>query len=241
MISLGVTPQTIIFSTGESTYTNEDLRQLRDWPRHRSLRNVPRSISSLDHLRHGSSRSASGSSTVEALRRRLASGNGSSSSLHSDPPSQRTSINMVRPVLPNSPPSVASRMTETDEASSDASGPGHSHMEDISKSSATIKQPSSIAGVSTSTRARSKVNSTGVEIPKVHATIGPDMTTATGQLTLESQADHSSVSGVSESDRQFGAGRSRAEQRFSTTYGKRLQHEVNFSVTKLTSTQRGMI
>lgn len=219
LVNLGVNPQTIIFSTGEGRYSAEHLRQLREWPRHSSLRDLPRSSSSVDLLRQGMSRTASGSSTVDALRRRLASGNGSFS-LQSGPPSRRTSMNMMRPNLPASPSSVASRPGTTDEASSEASHAGKVDKEELSRSSATIKPPSSVTGASTSTRARSKINPHGVEVSKVHAAVSSDMTTALGQLTLESQTERTSVSGVSETDRSYNATPAKVEGRFSTTYGK---------------------
>ena len=213
LASLGVTPQNIIFSTGDEgagvSRAASRLHQTGNWQRRFSMLDSPRSGSSLDLSRPNGGRSVSGASTTtDALRKRLMHGhNLSSTSLSSASASPRRSSLATRPAYPASPPSSASAANDT----ASSSGASHAGGEQLGASSATIRPPASVAESST-TRQRSKVSAHGVGVAKVSAAVASDMTTALGQLT--SEVDNMSVSAASvQAAKEDG-------KRFTSTYGE---------------------
>lgn len=212
LASLGVTPQNIIFSTGNegggASRAPSRLHQTGNWQRRFSTLDSPRSTSSLDLGRPNGGRSVSGASTTDALRKRLMHGhNLSSTSLSSTSASPRRSSLATRPAYPVSPPASTSAANDT----ASSSGASYTAGDHLGASSATIRPPGSVAESST-TRQRSKVSAHGVGVAKVSAAVGSDMTTALGQLT--SEVDNMSVSGASvQAAKEDG-------KRFTSTYGE---------------------
>lgn len=244
LANLGIVPQNIIFSTTDTLASRlpSRLHQTDAWPRRWNGSEGSRPGSSLDLTRPGGGRSVSGSSTADALRRRLALGSHSASSLHSNlasaSPRPSTTARASSGTFPASPASAVSGLGSSSGASASTSSGQLAH------SSATIRPASSsVIGSDTNAPPRSKVNMHGVEVSRVAAAIGADTTTALGLMTTESKQDTESVSGMSNQVPGVVESASHGRnggRRFTSTYG-RLGSSTRCLVRLLTLEQRAMI
>lgn len=189
LANLGIVPQNIIFSTTDNLGARI--------PSRASLGNGRTRLSpfadntpgpSLDHTpRIGATRSVSGSSTADALRRRLAMTNTSSTSVNNlQGASSPRQNNLTNRAVPGSPGSAAaSDHTLSKDGDMDT------------QSNAPSLLSSALAGPSSLTRQRSRVNMHGVELSKASAAVGADTTVAVGHLTSEAPPEAASISGFS--------------------------------------------
>lgn len=188
LANLGIVPQNIIFSTTDNLGARLPPRSGDGRSRHASFADHIGSPSTDYNPRAAATRSVSGSSTADALRRKLAMTNASSTSLnnmqgHVTP--RQVSLT-GKALAPGSPAPVAA---------SDSHLPKDDGMD--SQSNAPSVFSSALAGPSSLTKQRSRVNMHGVELAKATAAIGADNTVAVGHLTTEGTAEAASISGIS--------------------------------------------
>lgn len=191
LVNLGIVPQNIIFSTTDNLGARFSSRTLSGESRlrnHQPAEGMP--SPSLEYNgRRIATRSVSGSSTTDALRRKLAMTNASSTSLNSltgTASPRPISLPSSRPLVSEAPASVA----ESDRTSAKDDGT------DAQSTAPTISS-SMVAGPSPLSKQRSRVNMHGVEIAKASAAVGADSTFAVGHLTNEAGNEATSMSGAS--------------------------------------------
>lgn len=207
LADFGIVPQNIIFSTTDNLGARFQSRAVSSDGilRSPSARNTA-SVASFDYNTRTGTRSVSGSSTADALRRRLAMNNVSSTSLNSIPGD-------YSPKQPNSA-SVQSTST-TSTPGSDRVYPKDDSFDNQSNAP-TVVSSSNPAGPSPLSRQRSRVNMHGVELAKASAAVGENSSNATGHLTTEVANGAAIMSGVSVSSARVG--HQPTSGRFHSTY-----------------------
>jgi phosphoinositide-3-kinase regulatory subunit 4 len=203
LASQGVIPQNIIFSTTDKLGARlPSTSSLSEEARANGGDGTSSMAGHYNHSRVPGARSVSGSSTADALRKRLAMSNLSSTSLNTmagtATPGHNTTPNKAQ--VPTSPASVVN----SDLSANKGNNPTSSSVAPNSSAPSPLH------------RQRSKVNANGVEVSKVTAAVGEDTAFATGHLT--SEAGHEALSQSGRSTPVYKTQVKMPGARFSSTY-----------------------